>query len=540
MTIAIRAAGSSTSGTAPASCSAPLLIAGAARRRKAMVPFAILVATVVLQPGPPAAQAAAPVPPVIETNPPTPGMRFSVDGIPFSADVAGRAHPPPALVGSRRAVRVLRTDLRPGVRARFDRWYSGGSLAAIEVDHRVRVRFADLTGRAVDPGAVSSVTLVGSNGRRHVFDGDAPQWLQGNRVVPESGGRESTLVSYAADRVVVDGTSVVHRGQQRFFPARSPEVRLRLLLFSARFEVHDALLGFPIGSAVRLEFPDGRTRSYGLGSNGELTVGSLPRGDYRVSADALGISSSRPVSLSGDQRVELRVISWLDIALVLLALGVGGAWAAVRPPARRCPQRCAGAGGARVRLHGGGAECEGGRAPRPAVRLLLHLVQRHVLGPREDRLSGARALLERRPRRDEAARGLGEAGGDRRLHRELEEHARPESPASAAGRRGRRGELQAAGDLPGARLLPRAAARTSRRPRSRLVQGPPGSPQGVPGLRRPARDLVRHLALLAQRGRERDGGAPGRPPDPRLGAKRRRATAGSPGWWTATPTTGPR
>jgi phospholipase C len=297
-----------------------LLIAGAARRRKAMVPFAILVATVVLQPGPPAAQAAAPVPPVIETNPPTPGMRFSVDGIPFSADVAGRAHPPPALVGSRHAVRVLRTDLRPGVRARFDRWYSGGSLAAIEVDHRVRVRFADLTGRAVDPGAVRSVTLVGSNGRRHVFDGDAPQWLQGNRVVPESGGRESTLVSYAADRVVVDGTSVVHRGQQRFFPARSPEVRLRLLLFSARFEVHDALLGFPIGSAVRLEFPDGRTRSYGLGSNGELTVGSLPRGDYRVSADALGISSSRPVSLSGDQRVELRVISWLDIALVLLAL----------------------------------------------------------------------------------------------------------------------------------------------------------------------------------------------------------------------------
>ena len=140
-------------------------------------------------------------------------------------------------------------------------------------------------------------------------------------MVPESGGRRSTLVSYAAERVIVTGASVVHRAQQRFFPAKTREIRLRLLLFSARFEVHDALLGFPIGSAVRLQFPDGRIEHYALGSGGEVTVNSLPRGDYRVSADALGISSSRPVALSGDQRVELRVISWLDIAVVLLILG---------------------------------------------------------------------------------------------------------------------------------------------------------------------------------------------------------------------------
>ena len=36
-----------------------------------------------------------------------------------------------------------------------------------------------------------------------------------------------------------------------------------------------------------------------------------------MSADALGISSSRPVALSGDQRVEVRVVSWLDIFVVL-------------------------------------------------------------------------------------------------------------------------------------------------------------------------------------------------------------------------------
>ena len=153
-TIAIRAAGSSTSGTARASCSAPLLIAGAARRRKAMVPFAILVATVVLQPGPPAAQAAAPVPPVIETNPPTPGMRFSVDGVPFRRTLRAAptrrlrwsARVTPCACSHRPRARRSRT-LRSLVRRRKPRRDRGGSPR--------RVRFADLTGRAVDPGVVN-------------------------------------------------------------------------------------------------------------------------------------------------------------------------------------------------------------------------------------------------------------------------------------------------------------------------------------------------------------------------------------------------
>jgi phospholipase C len=312
-----------------------LFIARAGRRRAAGAPFGVLLLAVLIAPHAEPAAAAAPVPPVIETIPPTPGMQFSAGGVHFVADASGRAYPPAAVVGTRRAVGALQTELRPGVRARFDRWYRDGRVAALDIDHRVRVSFVDLAGRPVNPSVVSSVTLAGSNGRRHVFGGEAAGWLQGNRVVPESGGRRSTLVSYAAERAMVGGATVVHRGQQRFFPARSPELRLRLLLFSARFEVRDALLGFPIGSGVRLRFPNGRTERYELGSGGELTVTSLPRGDYRVSADALGISSSRPVALSADQRVELRVISWLDIAIVLfglasLALGL----LFVRRPAR--------------------------------------------------------------------------------------------------------------------------------------------------------------------------------------------------------------
>jgi phospholipase C len=297
------------------------LIRRAARRRTVTAPLAALAIAAVLGPLPAPAQAAGQVPAVIQTNPPTPGMRFSVDGVVFAADASGRAHPPPAAVGSSKGVRALATRLQPRVRARFDRWYGGGTVAALDLEHLVRFHFVDLTGRPVDPEVVDSTGLLGSNGERRTLRGETSAWLQGNRVVPESGGRRSSLVSYAAERVMVTGASVIHRAQQRFFPAKTPEMRLRLLLFSARFEVHDALLGFPIGSAVRLRFPNGRVGQYAVGSGGEVTVSSLPRGDYRVSADALGFSSSRPVALSGDQRVELRVISWLDIAVVLLVLG---------------------------------------------------------------------------------------------------------------------------------------------------------------------------------------------------------------------------
>jgi hypothetical protein len=294
--------------------------------RRALAVTAVLVAASV-------APAAAQTPDTIQTVPPVPGMRFALNGVEFQADAAGRAHPPRAPGGS---LTVMTTEIRPGVRARFDRWYAGRSVAAVNLEYRVGFRFVDLSGHRVDPRAVTSLTLAGSNGRRRVFRGSKPRWLTGNRVIPESGGRKSTAVSYAAQRALVGGSSVVHKGQQRFFPAESRRLQLRLLLFSARFEVRDALLGFPIGSAVLLEYPNGRVLREALGAAGELTLKSLPRGDYRVSVDALGISSSRPIALSGDQDVRLQVISWLDIAIVLLGLlSIAMALLYIRRPSRR-------------------------------------------------------------------------------------------------------------------------------------------------------------------------------------------------------------
>ena len=252
------------------------------------------------------------------------------------------------------------------------------------LEYRVGFRFVDLSGKRVDPRVVRSLTLPGSNGRRHVFRGSKPRWLSGNRVSPESGGTKSTAVSYAAQKALVGGSSVVHRGQQRFFPAETRKLQLRLLLFSARFEVRDALLGFPIGSAVLLEYPNGELLRQALGAGGELTLKSLPRGDYRVSVDALGISSSRPIALSGDQDVRLQVISWLDIAIVLLALGsIALALLYIRRPSRPGCRPDRHAAGACRRSSGGRGDADPTRcsptttsgstpapgiAPRPTTR----------------------------------------------------------------------------------------------------------------------------------------------------------------------------
>ncbi len=302
---------------------AAALIGWAALRRP-LVTAPVVALAVVAAAAPAGAQAAerSELPSAIRTVPAVPGMRFEAAGQRFVADSQGRVALRRAVRGAAPgSLRALDTLVAPGVRARFDRWYGGHRIAAVKLYHRVTASFVDPSGDAVDPGVVSSVVLRGSDGGRHELAGERSLWLQGNRVVPESQGTTSTKLHYAAEKVLVAGSNVVHRGQQRFFPAERPAMQIRLLLFAVRVTARDALLGFPIGSAVRLQYPNGGERREALGPRAELTLTSLPRGDYRVGVEALGVSSSRPVALSRDQDVSLRVISWLDVAVVLLGLG---------------------------------------------------------------------------------------------------------------------------------------------------------------------------------------------------------------------------
>jgi hypothetical protein len=76
---------------------------------------------------------------------------------------------------------------------------------------------------------------------------------------------------------------------------------------------------------VELRYPSGRTATHDL-KDGETTLQSLPRGTYNLKVKASGVSFTRPVSVSRNQEVELKVISWLDMFLAfaaVIALAVG-------------------------------------------------------------------------------------------------------------------------------------------------------------------------------------------------------------------------
>jgi hypothetical protein len=264
---------------------------------------------------------------VVQTVPPVAGMRFSYGGRTLQADRLGRVtvNLPSSRLES--SLNVLPTPVSRGVRADVDRWYPKRNILALAFFHRIQLRYIDLQGNPVKPGNVESAVVRGAHGGEITFKGGEARWVQVSRVVPKLGGRlQSKSLQYSVQRVVVKGSDVVNAGQQQFRPSKTPEVPVQLLLYSARFQTKDAFFGFPLGSAVRLKFPNGRVERHELDENGRLLLPSLPRSDYEVTVDGPGFSFSRPVRLSRNQEVELEVVSYLDIGLalfVMLAFAIG-------------------------------------------------------------------------------------------------------------------------------------------------------------------------------------------------------------------------
>src|SRR6185436_21116611 len=91
----------------------------------------------------------------------------------------------------------------------------------------------------------------------------------------------------------------------------------------------DALFGFPMGSGIHLEYPDGRSRDFSFGAANDLQLSDMARGLYRaqvLGVQGQGIAFLTPVALSRDQDVPLMVLSNLDLGLggfLLTALALG-------------------------------------------------------------------------------------------------------------------------------------------------------------------------------------------------------------------------
>lgn len=223
-------------------------------------------------------------------------------------------------------------------RAEFSRWdddvftaeraivlTSGMQLVVgMNLHRQVRLEFQDLAGETVPISRVSSVIVRSSFGALLTLEEGGPHWILAERSLRRDTGLESVLVVYAVQRVEVDGSNVVNRGQLRLVAVdTSDSWTLPLLLYSARFEPRDALFGGPVAGTVVLEFPDGRRHEVTTSADRTAEVFDLARGTYRAwVAGGPGIGLPTIVVLSRDQVVRPPVITYLDIGAVLGGIGL--------------------------------------------------------------------------------------------------------------------------------------------------------------------------------------------------------------------------
>lgn len=285
----------------------------------------------------------------IITVPVGPHLRFELAGHIYTTDDQGRAIVPGTDVDAVR--HALRTDplllrLLPnrqpdGSFFRLERWYTRGRnrVAAIDLYRPIRFSLASRTGQPVSTGRVDDFVMKRIDG--DITDLTAsqlqrPVFLEATRVVPLGSELVSKNLLYRVMRVSIGGNNLVHRAQQFFRPTNRRTVKVQLLFYSVGFKAHDALFGFPIGSGIRLVYPDGRVVVEHFDGHGHVALASLPRGTYHVSVVGPGLAPSTPVSVTRDHVAQLEVLSYLDIAVLAIAaftlfLGL----ALVRRPALR-------------------------------------------------------------------------------------------------------------------------------------------------------------------------------------------------------------
>ncbi len=190
------------------------------------------------------------------------------------------------------------------------------------LSHPIQTQFVDLSGEAIDWSRVTKLTLKSSSAAYRTVEQDEPYWLQANRILRQRTGIFPTEVLWSVESVILDGSNVVNRYQQRFYVKPDDLWTIQLLVYQARITSRDALFGRPVGSGVTLTYPDGSTDTHDFDHNGELAIFDMARGQYKMKVEGVsGVAPLTPVALTKDQDVELKVFSGLDIG-AMAALGL--------------------------------------------------------------------------------------------------------------------------------------------------------------------------------------------------------------------------
>jgi predicted RNA-binding Zn-ribbon protein involved in translation (DUF1610 family) len=278
------------------------------------------------------------VPALVEVHvtPSLPNIKFSLDDRVFSSDDYGVARIEVSKAGKYHLELLPLETNDPDIQMAFGRWGDDYFVPSrdieiplkkpldvgLEVSYQVGQTFVDLSNKSVDLSRITSITLKGSNGATYTFEDNLPHWLPAGRVIRLNNGLEETKILYSVISVIIDGSNVVSQAQQRFFVHQNDLWTVKLLLYSAGFTARDALFRFPIGTGIRMEYPDGDIQIFNFNPNNEHTSTGLARGIYRVTVTgAEGFAPPTPIALSRNQNVELMVFSYLDMG-VLLSIGI--------------------------------------------------------------------------------------------------------------------------------------------------------------------------------------------------------------------------
>lgn len=285
----------------------------------------------------------------VETVPALPGVIVRAQGMGYRTGSDGIARIPFDAPGSYE-IEIEREVLAPEFRAHFarwnDDWFSPHRSVVVpkqkrlqvgfEIETTISYHFVDLEKRPVDPKLIDLLVIKSSIGEvRDLLPSadETSRTVKSSRTVLTHSGLVSMPTQWSVDTIIVRGTNVVNRNQQRFYPSEDREWELKLLLYDLTVSVRDTLFDLPTGRSIQLIYPDGSSEVFPL-AEGKGIIRSLPRGEYRIRAVGLfGWSPTAPLALSRNQDVTLTVVSGWDMLAVssLVASFVAAALLVGRP-----------------------------------------------------------------------------------------------------------------------------------------------------------------------------------------------------------------
>ncbi len=266
------------------------------------------------------------------------GVHFTIDGVPGVTDGNGLAivdDPQLDNVGQRLV--LPQQVISPTVRVTMDRIinnpdhgaFARALLVELDVEHLVGVRFLTPQGSVFPAAKVTSATFRDSLGRTVVWTTPqlvTPNWVMATRPVRVSNGIKGSVVTYALQSVIIRGSSVVNRGQQRFTATDSAVWDIPVSLYSLTITGNDLLSGNPTGKTYGLTYPDQSTSVQPLGPGHTVTVHDLPPGDYQVKVTGGVIAPKSTVHLSRSDSTTSVVVTKKDVtelmAVAIVILGL--------------------------------------------------------------------------------------------------------------------------------------------------------------------------------------------------------------------------